>query len=420
MDRPSLAAPRSVRHDARAMRVMFLSASGQLGGAETSLLEILASLRQAEPSWPLLLLAAAEGPLNQRAAALGVNTVTLPFPQSIARLGESGAAASGGWAGFAARLLMAVPSAATYLGRMRAAIRDFEPDVLHSNGFKMHVLGAFARPAPPLVWHAHDYLGSRALSARLLRWNRARCTAVVANSASVAADVQRVLRDVTVVAVRNAVDVTRFSPVGPGLDLDAVAGLTPAAPDTVRVGLLGTFARWKGHATFLQAVARVPRTIPIRAYIIGGPVYETQGSQYSREELMTLVRDLNIGDRVGFTGVVTEPDAALRALDIVVHASTQPEPFGLVIAEAMACERAVIVSAAGGAAELFTDNVDAVGHTPGDVDGLSSRITALATDAAWRGRIAHAARATAVRSFDRTRLAAELAPIYREIAGRRR
>jgi hypothetical protein len=50
------------------MRVMFLSASGQQGGAETSLLDILASLRQAEPSWPLHLVVAGAGPLAERAA----------------------------------------------------------------------------------------------------------------------------------------------------------------------------------------------------------------------------------------------------------------------------------------------------------------------------------------------------------------
>ena len=346
------------------MRLMFLSASGQLGGAETSLLEILASLRQAEPAWPLGLLTAGEGPLNERAAALGVETLTLPFPRSLAQLGESGAVSGGGWAGFAAQLLCAAPVAASYLGRMRRAIREFAPDVLHTNGLKMHVLGAFAQSPPALVWHAHDYLGTRPLSARLLRWRRARCAVVIANSSSVAADIRRVLGDVKVVAVPNGIDLKRFSPVGHRLDLDDLAGMAPASPGTVRVGLLGTFARWKGHATFLQALALVPLAIPLRAYIIGGPVYETQGSQYTRQELMALVRDLYIGDRVGFTGVVAELDAALRALDIVVHARTAPEPFGLVIAAAMALERSVIVSSAGGAAEMITDNVDAVGHTP--------------------------------------------------------
>ena len=117
----------------------------------------------------------------------------------------------------------------------------------------------------------------------------------------------------------------------------------------------------------------------------------------------------------GFTGFVPQPESALRALDVVVHASTSPEPFGLVIAEAMACERPVIVSLAGGAAEIVTVGVDALGHHPGDAAGLAARITELAIDPALRGRIGRAARATADRCFDRTRLANELVPIYQSV-----
>jgi hypothetical protein len=96
---------------------------------------------------------------------------------------------------------------ATYLGRIRASIRDFAPDVLHTNGLKMHLLGARTGRAPKLVWHLHDYLSPRPISARLLRRSRLRCAAVVANSASVADDVRQTIGDgVTVFTVRNAVD----------------------------------------------------------------------------------------------------------------------------------------------------------------------------------------------------------------------
>jgi glycosyltransferase involved in cell wall biosynthesis len=398
------------------MRVMYLNPSGQLGGAETSLLEILASLRHAQPAWTLHLLMAAEGPLTARVAALGVSTTVLPFPPSVARLGESSGASAGHRSRFLWQVARSAAPIAAYLGRIRAAIREFAPDVLHTNGLKMHLLGARTDRAPKLVWHLHDYLSSRPISARLLRGSRLRCAAVVANSASVADDVRQTIGDdVKVFTVLNAVDLVRFSPAGDRLNLDERAGLPAAAPDVVRVGLLATFARWKGHVTFLEAIARVPRHVPIRGYVIGDAVYDTEGSQRSRSELMHVVERLGIGDRVGFTGFVTQPELALRALDIVVHASTSPEPFGLVIAEAMACERPVIVSLAGGAAEIVTVGVDALGHQPADVEGLTARITELAIDPALRSRIGRAARATAERCFDRARLARELVPIYQSV-----
>ena len=398
------------------MRIAFLSASGQLGGAETCLLDMIASLRAAAPDWPLLLVTAADGPLVARAQALGAAVAVVPFPAAVARLGESGFEASGGPARFAAQIGLAVGPIAGYASTLGHALAPFGPDLVHTNGLKMHLLGAYAADAP-IVWHVHDYLGRRRVSSRLLRWNAGRCAAVIANSDSVAADVRAALGDgVSVTRMYNAVDLARFSPTGDALDLDRRSGLPAAAAGTVRVGLLGTFARWKGHETFLRAIAVLPASLPVRAYVIGGPVYQTDGSQYAIDELRDAADRLGVAPRVGFAGIVDRPDAALRALDVAVHASTAPEPFGLVIAEAMACGRAVVVSGAGGAAELVTPGVDALVHAPGDAEALATAIRTLAADPTRRAALGAAARATALRRFDRARLATELMRIY-EAAG---
>jgi glycosyltransferase involved in cell wall biosynthesis len=396
------------------MRVMYLNPTGQLGGAETSLLAILASVRDAQPTWPLHLVMAADGPLMSAAAALGVTPAVLPYPAPLAKLGEHGAHADdGGYIRLAAQLGRASSSVPSYVSQLRREIRMFRPDVIHTNGLKMHLLAGWATHSVPLVWHLHDYLGPRPLTTTLLRWNASRCAAVVANSQSVADDVISAIgHGVRVVPVHNALNLDRFTPVGEHADLDRLAGLTPPSPGTIRVGLLGTFARWKGHETFLRAIAQLPRELPIRAYIIGDALYQTAGSQYSAEELRQLAASLGVLNRVGFTGFITKSETALRALDIVVHASTSPEPFGLVIAEAMACGRAVIVSGAGGAAELVSPDVDALTHAPGDVGELAARIAALAADATLRARIGAAGRTTAERRFDHTRLARELIPVY--------
>jgi glycosyltransferase involved in cell wall biosynthesis len=106
----------------------------------------------------------------------------------------------------------------------------------------------------------------------------------------------------------------------------------------------------------------------------------------------------------------------MRGLDIVVHASSAPEPFGMVIAEAMACGRAVVASLAGGAAEIVREGVDALGHPPGDVDALARSLRTLIEDAGLRARLGRAARAAAETRFDRARLARQLAPLYTRVA----
>jgi hypothetical protein len=69
------------------MRIVYLSASGKLGGAERVLLDLLATLRQSEPEWELRLFAPAAGPLTEHASNLGVTVVVLPFPARLAALG---------------------------------------------------------------------------------------------------------------------------------------------------------------------------------------------------------------------------------------------------------------------------------------------------------------------------------------------
>jgi glycosyltransferase involved in cell wall biosynthesis len=270
----------------------------------------------------------------------------------------------------------------------------------------------------PVIWHVHDYVSRRRFMMRLLRWSSARCAAVVAISHSVAGDVRAVCGpNVRVYAVHNAIDPEQFCPTGPTLDLDALAGLPSARPGTVRVGLVATLARWKGHETYLRALALLPPTAGVRGYVIGGALYETDGSQYSVDELRELAARWGVPE-VGFTGFVENAAAAMRALDIVVHASTQPEPFGLVIAEAMACGRPVIVSYAGGAAEIVEAGRNALTHAPGDAAALADHILRLAADPGLRSALGAAGRETARRRFHRARLAAELGPIYHAVTSR--
>ena len=92
--------------------------------------------------------------------------------------------------------------------------------------------------------------------------------------------------------VYNTVDADKFSPRRDGGWLDAAAGLPPAGGEVVRIGLIATYALWKGHELFLEAASRLSAEAPrnVCFYIIGGPIYATGGSQFSREELRSLTR----------------------------------------------------------------------------------------------------------------------------------
>ncbi len=387
-------------------------------------------LRASRPAWTLHVITGEDGPLIARINAMDISCELLPFPSAVRAFGENRRSATSSqtppaaWrailakAGWLAGWLGAGGGVLRYVWQLRGRLARLRPDAVHSNGMKMHLLGALAgTSAVPLVWHLHDYIGSRAAMKPILRRLAPRCRLVVANSESVAADARATLPGGPPVrAVYNAVDFDVFTPAGPALDLDRLSGLPPAKPGAVRIGLVATFAFWKGHEVFLRAAAACAASAEHRFYVVGGPVYATAGSQRTLEELRALAGSLGITDQVGFTGFVEDVPAAMRALDIVVHASTEPEPFGLVIVQALGCACAVIVSAAGGARELVEPGIDALAHSPGNVGELSAAIDRLAGDAGLRARLGAAGRVNATRRFTREQMAANLAPLYEGLA----
>jgi len=405
------------------LRILYLNPTGTLGGAERSLLDLMWAIRRERPGWILELMAGAEGELAAEAEKLGLNVHVMPLPPALSRLGDAGA---GGPAGgevtrlkVISRLAFSIPTLGLYVAKLRRFFRERQPDVIHSNGFKTHILAAWAAPRnSKVIWHVRDYVSPRPLISRLVRAHSGHCSVAITNSNSVARDLDAVCGGrLKICTVYNAVDLERFNPTGPTLDLDALSSLPLAQAGTVRVGLVATMARWKGHEVFLHALSMLPRDRPIRGYVIGGPIYTTAGSQYSIDELRKLASGLGLNGSIGFTGYVKDPASAIRALDIVVHASTQPEPFGRVVAEAMASGRPVVASNAGGVGEIIAENQTALGHAPGDATALAESISHLARDCGLREKLGAKGRRWAEQRFDRLRLAAEVLPIYQLLHG---
>jgi glycosyltransferase involved in cell wall biosynthesis len=402
------------------VRLLYLSPTASLGGAERVLLAVLAAARAARPSPALRLILPDAGPLAGRAAALGVETEVLPLPGDLAALGDSGLNGRRGpraWWGLLRRLLLATPAARRYARTLAAAVRAWAPDLVHSNGIKTHLLACLGGTGgAPVLWHAHDFYSARPAVAHLLRRAARTAAGAVAVSAAVARDLAGLFPQLPVWVVPNAVDLRRFAP-GPGDAgwLDAEAGFPAASGPVARVGLVATYARWKGHDVFLRAAAQVlarPLPLPVRFYVIGGPIYQTAGSQFTEAELRDEARRLGVAGHVGFVAFQPDPAGCYRALDVVVHASTRPEPFGLTIAEAMACGRAVVAVADGGAAEVFTAGHNAVGVTGGDAGALAAAITGLVDEPERRRQLGEQARHTAVARFDTARFSGQIGAVY--------
>jgi glycosyltransferase involved in cell wall biosynthesis len=403
------------------MRICCLSVSDQLGGSEVALAGMIAAIGRVRPEWQFDVVLPGNGPLRDRIVEAGARCTVVPMPGALARMGEWSAVQEGWSTGarvaLGLKLCETAASLPGYESRLARAIADAQPDIVHTNGLKAHVLGARVKTSRQrLIWHLHEYVSPRKLTRWLLRRYGSRCSAIVANSASVADDVATSIDTAPPIhIVTNSVDLGVFSPTGPRLDLDSLAGLPSPPSGIVRVGLVATYGRWKGHDVFLDALARtVSSAHAVRGYIIGGPLYDTSDSQYTRADLQAMIESRQLGDHVGLTGFV-EPAAAMRTLDVIVHASTQPEPFGLAIAEAMACGRAVVTTGHGGAAEFVEDGRNALIARAGDMRALANAVERLVIDVPLRKDLGNQAHETALARFSPDRMALHLAQVFEAI-----
>ena len=131
-------------------------------------------------------------------------------------------------------------------------------------------------------------------------------------------------------------------------------------------------------------------------------------------ELRTQVQNLGLGDRVSFTGFRADIAAELARLDVLVHASVVPEPFGQVVVEGMAAGVAVIASDAGGPAEIIERERSGLLVPPGDVAALAAALQRLAGDSTLRARLA-AAGLERARAYEPAAVAPQVLAVYRSV-----
>lgn len=119
------------------------------------------------------------------------------------------------------------------------------------------------------------------------------------------------------------------------------------------VGMAGRINRWKGQKLFIDAASQVLQHYPDVLFWIAGSAYT--GEEYLKEDLEQYILAKKIEKSVKLLGQITNMEDFYREIDIFVLPSIKPEPFGLVILEAMEHKIPVIATNHGGPTEIITN-----------------------------------------------------------------
>lgn len=305
-------------------------------------------------------------------------------------------------------------SATAGLLRARRLLRDLQPDLVHSHNFHANIFARLLRvrdSRPALIATVHNvYEGGwlRMMAYRLTDGLSTRTTAVSEAVAHRFIAEKAISRGRSLV-VPNAIEARDYTP--DSARRAATRAALGAGEDFAWLAA-GRIAPAKDYPNLLRAFARVRAAAPHTRLWIAG-----QSSMRAEEQLRHLAAELGIADRVQWLGLRRDLPALLDGADGFVSSSAW-EGMPLAVAEAMAMEKPVVATDAGGVRELVGDAGCVVPVR--DAVALAGAMLILMCDsAAMRGARGRAARRRIAARFSMEIRAAEWESIYRAAVAER-
>lgn len=402
-------------------RIVFVDHCAAISGGELAMLRIILAM----PKVDAHVILAEDGPFMDRLVDAGVSVELLRMPERSRNLHREEVAPG--------RLpLISICTTGIYVLRLALRLRSLRPQLVHTNSLKSALYGGAAAKLVriPAVLHirdriADDYLPKSAV--RPLRFAIQRLAdAIVTDSDATKATLRPTSLGTMIgnFAIprstrTKAKPITSIpSPIATSIPSPIAAELRGGVDRLhnglgVHMGMVGRLAPWKGQHVFLEAFANAFPSSGASASIIGAALF---GEDEYEEDLMKQIDELGIGHRVSMKGFREDVTAELRDMDVLVHASVIPEPFGMVIIEAMAAGLPVLAPAAGGPLEIIDNGVNGLLYPPGDVEALTALMRTVAEDGELRRRLGEAARATAT-CYSPDAIAKRVMDVYREVLG---
>lgn len=362
-------------------RILFLDHVGALGGAELALIDVARAYRHTS-TFVLF----ADGPFRERLAAAGVRVEILEGGHALHSVRRETR-----WPGLraAAQVVTLAAQVAERAGRY---------DAIHANSQKAFVVACLAGLVArrPVIWDLNDLLLPEHFSRTnimldVLLANHCAVRVIANSRASADALLARGGRGDKVRVVYNGLDPGPFDAVS---DAEIAQARQELGLDGQPViGVFGRLAEWKGQHVALEALAELDG---VHLLLVGDALF---GERPYAESLKRRCEALGIADRVHFLGFRADIPRLMRLVQVVLHTSTAPEPFGRVIVEGMLARRPVVATRAGGVGEILADGATGLLVPPGEPRRLARAVQCLLGDPAFAARLAAAGRAEAEARF---------------------
>jgi len=262
----------------------------------------------------------------------------------------------------------------------------------------------------PHIWSIHELMVEPATVRSVLHYMIPRFSArVVTVSQAVR---EHMLKDAAKFAdrftfVRGAIDVEPFLNAKGRARVRAEWGVHD---DEVLIGMAGRVTRWKGQSIFVQAARLIAERNPQVKFAAVGGVFDTE--KFYMDRFRKEVQEAGLETKLTINDFRADMPDVFAAFDIFVLPSILPEPFGLVVIEAMASGKPVVATAPGGPSETVVNGETGFLVPPSDASAIARALEVLLADPQKRISMGDAGRRRAREMFSLPRYVTEFEELY--------
>jgi len=297
------------------------------------------------------------------------------------------------------------------------ALRDYitinQFDIIHCHQYSPYVYGVlaglFTKAKVILTEHGRFYPERSSLKRKLINPFLAYITASITAISNATANALHVYENFPR---------KRITVIYNGLKLDEKLIIEPTAisllktemnlpPDSFVVGTIARLDPIKNHELILKAIAELKSTVKNIHFLLIG-----DGAMM--QPLMTMAEDLNISDRVTFSGFVVMPQQYLSTMDIFVLPSFS-EGTSMTLLESMAYKKASIVTNVGGSPEIVANESTGLIINSDDLSEFKNAILKLFQNPKLSTQLGQAAYERYNSSFRESRMVTEYQNLYQKV-----
>ncbi len=178
-------------------------------------------------------------------------------------------------------------------------------------------------------------------------------------------------------------------------------------------GIFGRIIDWKGIKEFVHAAAIVIQSVPnTKAFIVGDC---SDGNNNYFQGVKDLITSYGLEQSIILTGYRKDVPKFMGLMDVVVHASIKPEPFGMVLIEAMAMGKPVVATKMGGPLDIVEDGKTGFLVNGGSTEQMAESIIQLLTNKNLANSMGEKGKQRAKKKFSKEKYARQVEQVYATI-----